>query len=343
MSAEETGEEIVVYRSADGSSQVQLRAVAGTVWMSQAEIADLYDTSVSNIAHIMRRILDDGEVTEATIDSQSIVRAEGVRRVRRDVKVYNLDMVLAVGYRVSSPRAVQFRQWATTTLREYLIKGFALDDRRLRQPGLDYFDELLERIRDIRASEQRFYQKVRELFAISSADYDRESGTARAFFATIQNKLIYAITQHTAAELVTMRCDADAPNLGLTSFSGGRVGKADVTVAKNYLSEQEVSDLNLLTTRFLDFAEDRARRRQSILMSEWVSQTDRFIDFDERPLLRDAGSVSAAEAKAVADDRYARFDSRRRADEARRAELEEAEDLRALAEIEKRRDGPDRG
>ncbi|MBN9739404.1 MULTISPECIES: RhuM family protein [unclassified Pseudonocardia] len=338
-----SGEEIVVYRSADGAAKVRLRAAGGTVWLTQAELAELYATSVQNIAQIIGRILDDGEVTQATINSELRVRREGSREVRREVKVYNLDMVLAVGYRVSSPRAVQFRQWATTTLRDFLIKGFALDDRRLQQPGVDYFDELLERIRDIRASEQRFYQKVRELFAISSADYDKESGTARAFFATIQNKLIYAITEHTAAELVTMRCDAEAPNMGLTSFSGGRVGKADVTVAKNYLSEQEVSDLNLLTTRFLDFAEDRARRRQSILMSEWVSQTDRFIDFDERPLLRDAGSVSAAEAKAVADDRYARFDARRRVEEARRAELEEADDLRALTEIEKRRDDPSGG
>lgn len=205
----EPGGEVIVYRSPDGKSLVQLRAVAGTVWLTQAQIAELYDTSVSNVAHIVRRILDDGEVSQATIDSESRVQAEGARTVRREVKIYNLDMVLAVGYRVSTPRAVQFRQWATTVLREYLVKGFVLDDPRLKDPvGTDYFDELLQRIRDIRASEKRFYQKVRDLFAATSADYDGTSDTAKTFFATIQNKLIFAVTGSTAAELVMRRSDA---------------------------------------------------------------------------------------------------------------------------------------
>jgi hypothetical protein len=212
----EPGGEMIVYRSPDGGTRVQLRAVQGTVWLTQAQIAELYGTSVPNIVQIIRRVLDDGEVTRATLNSELRVQLEGSRRVQRDVKIYNLDMVLAVGYRVSTPRAVQFRQWATTVLREFLVKGFALDDPRLKDPaGVDYFDELLARIRDIRASEKRFYQKVLDVFA-TSADYDHTADAARTFFATIQNKLLFAVTGSTAAELVVRRCDAGSPSLGLS-------------------------------------------------------------------------------------------------------------------------------
>jgi hypothetical protein len=233
----EAQEEPAVYRSDDGRRQVQLRAVQGTVWLTQAQIAELYDTSVPNIVQIMRRIREDGEVTGATINSELRVRTEGSREVRREIKIYNLEMVLAIGYRATTPRAVQFRQWATTVLREYLVKGFALDDPRLKDPGgTDYFDELLERIRDIRASEKRFYMKVRDVFAATSADYDKASDTARMFFATIQNKLIYAVTGSTADELVVKRCDPAWPTLGLTTWAGARVRKVDVDIAKNYLA-----------------------------------------------------------------------------------------------------------
>ena len=338
----EPGGEIVVYRSDDGQAQVQLRAVDGTAWLSQTEVAELYGTSVPNVVQIVRRILADGEVDESTLNSELRVRTEGSRQVRREIKIYSLELILAVGYRVQTPRAVQFRQWATTVLSGYLVKGFVLDDARLKDPGgFDHFDELLERIREIRASEKRFYQKVKDLFRVSSADYDGSAETTRTFFATIQNKLVYAVTRHTAAELVVQRCDPGAANMGLTSWSGDRVRKVDVTISKNYLTEQELSDLNLLTTRFLDYAEDRTRRRQQILMADWITQTDRFIDFDERPLLHGGGSVSAAQAKAATDERYAQFDARRRIEEARRAEIEEADDLRALTEIEHRRDDPD--
>jgi len=330
--------ELVVYRSEDGRTHVQLRAVEGTVWLTQAQIAELYDTSVSNIAHIMRRILDDGEVTQATIDSESKVQQEGSRSVRREIKIYHLDMVLAVGYRVTSPRAVHFRQWATTVLREYLVKGFVLDDRRLKNPhGADYFDELLDRIRDIRASEKRFYQKVREVFATSSVDYDRTSDAARSFFATIQNKLCFAVTGHTAAELVVKRCDPAAPQLGLTTWDGDRVRKKDVDVAKNYLTEPEVSELNRLTTMFLDFAKDRARRRQEVRMADCVTQTDRFLVFNEREVLDGPGRVSAESAKAITAGRYAEFEQRRREGEAERAALEEWDDLRELTATERGR------
>ncbi len=328
--------ELVVYRSEDGRTRVQLRAVKGTVWLTQGQIAELYATSVSNVAHIMRRVLDDGEVTPATIDSESKVQQEGSRTVRREVKIYNLDMVLAVGYRVTSPHAVHFRQWATTVLREYLVKGFVLDDRRLKEPrGADYFDELLDRIQDIRASEKRFYQKVRDVFAASSVDYDGTADAARTFFATIQNKLCFAVTGYTAAELVVRRCDPKTPNLGLTTWDGHRVRKKDVEVAKNYLTEPEVSELNRLTTMFLDFAEDRARRRQEIQMADWVTQTDRFLAFNERDLLDGPGRVSAVSAKEITAERYAEFEQRRRKEEADRAALEEWDDLRELTAIER--------
>lgn len=334
--------ELVVYRSEDGRTHVQLRAVEGTVWLTQAQIAELYDTSVPNIVQIMRRILDDGEVTAATINSELRVRAEGARQVRREVKTYNLDMVLAVGYRVTSPHAVHFRQWATTVLREYLVKGFVLDDRRLKDPrGTDYFDELLGRIRDIRASEKRFYQKVRDVFAASSADYDGTSEVARAFFATVQNKLCFAVTGHTAAELVVERCDLDAPNLGLTTWDGHRVRKSDVVVAKNYLTEPEVAELNRLTTMFLDFAEDRAQRRQEVRMADWVTQTDRFLVFNEREVLDGPGRVSAGSAKEITAGRYAEFEQRRRAEEAERAAVEEWDDLRELTAVERARPDED--
>lgn len=334
----EPGGELIVYRSDDGRAEVQLRAVQGTVWLTQTQMSALYDTSVPNIAQIIRRVLDDGEVTAATINSELRVAAEGSRQVRREVKIYDLDMVLAVGYRVTTPRAVQFRQWATTVLREYLVKGFALDDARLKDArGADYFDELLERIRDIRASEKRFYMKVRDVFT-TSVDYDSGTETARTFFATVQNKLLHAVTGRTAAELVDQRCDPDAPNLGLTSWAGSRVRKNDAGVAKNYLTRDEIDELNRLTTRFLDDAEDRARRRLATTMADWVARTDNFLTFAERDVLSGAGSVSADAAKAISAERYTEFDERRRAEEAARAAAEEEDDLRALLDIE--REGP---
>jgi len=326
--------ELVVYRSDDGRTQVQLRAVQGTVWLTQAQMAELYDTSVPNIAQIMRRILEDGEVTGATINSELRVRTEGSREVRREIKVYNLEMVLAVGYRVTTLRAVQFRQWATTVLREYLVKGFALDDRRLKDPGgTDYFDELLERIRDIQASEKRFYLKVLDVFS-TSVDYDKDADTARKFFATIQDKLLYAVTGRTAGELVVRRCDPAAQNLGLTSWAGTRVRKRDVDVAKNYLTREEITELNQLTTRFLDDAEDRARRRRATSMADWVARTDSFLTFAERDVLSGPGSVSSAAMKEIAGERYTEFEERRWVEETERAAVQEWDDLRALTAIE---------
>lgn len=323
--------ELILYRTEDGRSQIQMRASGGTVWLTQAQMAELFATSVQNINQRVLAILQDGELTEATINSELIVRQEGSRQVRREVLVYDLDMVLAVGYRVRSPRGIQFRQWASTTLREYLVKGFVLNDERLKEPGgFDYFDELLERIRDIRASEKRFYQKVRDLFAATSADYDKASDLARNFFAGIQNKLVYAVTGHTAAELIVKRADPGKPNMGLTSWKGGVVRKGDVTTSKNYLSSDEISTLNLLTTQFLDFAELRARRRQQITMTEWVEATDRFIAMNDMDVLAGAGRVSSNDATTIAHDRFTDFETQRRALEAARAEDEAERELREL-------------
>jgi hypothetical protein len=304
--------EVILYRSDDGGAVVQLRAVDGTVWLTQAQMSELYGTSKQNIQQTIARVLADGEVGAATVNSELTVHIEGTREVRREVKVYDLDMVLAVGYRVTTPRAVQFRQWATTVLREYLVKGFALQDERLKDPAAaDYFDELLTRIREIRASEKRFYQKVRDIFATTSADYTVASETATTFFATIQNKLVYAVTGRTAGELVLERADASSPTMGLTTWKGPHVRKPDVGISKNYLTEPEVAELNRLTTMFLDF--------------------------NERPVLRGAGSVSASHVGQAVAATYAEYDGRRRALEAEQAAAEELSDLHELADVERRR------
>lgn len=326
-----SGGEVILYRTEDGRDSIQLRAVDGTVWLTQAEMAALFDTTVPNINKHIKGILTDGELTEATIEDFSIVRLEGQREVRRAVAHYTLDMILAVGYRVRSPRGIQFRRWATTALREYLVKGFVMNDERLKDPGgFDYFDELLERIRDIRASEKRFYQKVRDLFAQTSADYDGSSETARLFFQTIQNKMLFAVTGQTAAEIIVSRADPSAPNMGLTSWKGKVVRKADVATSKNYLAEREVGDLNRLVTMFLEFAEFRAQRRIQTTMQDWIAQTDRFLEFNEQSVLNNAGTVAHDDMVRIVHDRYDTFEANRRAEEARIAEAEHEEDLKAI-------------
>ena len=252
---------------------------------------------------------------------------------------YRLEMILAIGYRVRSARGVQFRRWATTVLREYLVKGFAMNDERLKDPGFDYFDELLERIRDIRASEARFYRKVRDILALS-VDYDAKADSVPTFYATIQNKMLNAVAHHTAAELIKARSDADVPNMGLTSWKGAKRGrpvrKADVTTAKNYLGEAEIKELNLIVGMFLDAAELRATRRQEIHLTEWETILDTFLTTNELPLLRSAGSVSAKEAEKIAHGRYALFDAQRKEAERRASEeVDEVEELKRIAETAK--------
>ncbi|MBI3131078.1 MAG: virulence RhuM family protein [Acidobacteria bacterium] len=268
--------EVILYRTEDGKALVQLRAMDGTVWLSQTEIAELFATTKQNVSLHAKNILEEGELTaEATVKDSLTVQTEGQRQVQRPTLLYSLPMILAIGYRVRSPRGTQFRQWATGHLTEYLVKGFVMDDERLKNPGgWDYFDELLTRIREIRASEKRFYQKVRDLFALST-DYRADDSAAQLFFAEVQNKLLYAVAQKTAAELVVARANPDAPNMALTTWSGPRVRKHDVLIAKNYLSAEEVDTLNRLVVIFLEQAELRARDRQTLTLDYWRQNVDR--------------------------------------------------------------------
>lgn len=323
--------EIILYWADDGSARFELTEVDGSVWMSQSDMAELYQIRPQAVTQHVRGIFDEGELSEEATCKQDLqVRSEGERRVSRQIRLYSLEMILAVGYRVRSPRGVQFRRWATATLAAYLHKGFVMNDDRLKNPGgWDYFDELLERIRDIRASEKRFYQKIRDLFALSQ-DYADDLKAANTFFATVQNKMIYAVTQNTAAELVMERADPDQPNMNLQSWTGERVRKADVIVAKNYLTADEVSELNRIVTMFLDFAEDRVAQRQQLSLEDWRSNVDRFIAFNERPLLENAGTVAHDRMKQAVHDRYAVFDQRRKLAEAQAADATDLEELKAI-------------
>ncbi len=325
--------ELIIYRSDDGKAQVQFRAMDGNVWLNQQEIAELFDTSKQNASLHIKNILSEGELrAEATVKESLTVQTEGRRKVQRQVFLYNLPLILAVGYRVRSVRGTQFRQWATAHLTEYLVKGFVMDDERLKNPGgWDYFDELLARIREIRASEKRFYQKVRELFALSS-DYQANEQGAQLFFAEVQNKLLYAVTQHTAAEIIRDRANASAPNMGLTTWEGSRVRKADVIVAKNYLEADEVDTLNRLVVIFLEQAELRVKDRQPLTLDYWRQNVDRLLSFNDKPILQGSGKLSNESAKQIAHDRYDSFDAQRRQAEAQAAD---AEDLKALEAVAK--------
>lgn len=327
--------ELILYRTEDGRTELHLRAADGTVWLTQAEMAELFETSKQNISLHIRKILAEGELSEASVVKFYLTTASDGKRYK--TMVYRLDLILAVGFRVRSPRGTQFRRWAGTTLAEYLVKGFVLNDERLKDAErADYFDELLRRIRDIRSSEKRFYQKLRDLFKASSSDYDGTAQTAKTFFATIQNKLVYAITGRTAAQLIVERADPDAEHMGLTHWVGDRVHKSDTVVSKNYLDVQELDQLNRLVTMFLDFAEDRAMRRIETRMADWIAQTDRFLSFNERPVLTGPGRVSHEQMEHLVSERYATFDARRRAIEAQAAEQEADDDLKQLQAEAKR-------
>jgi len=330
-----TESRILFYQSEDGTSRIEVRLEEGTVWLPQVLIAELYQTTKQNISLHIRNIFDEGELQpEATVKEYLTVQHEGSRAVQRRVAYYNLDMILAIGYRVRSHRGTQFRVWATERLREYLVKGFVLDDIRLKEGksiGADYFDELLERIRDIRASEKRFYQKIRDIYRLA-IDYDPKADTTLAFFKTVQNKLHWAITGHTAAELIAERVDARKPNMGLTSWKGAKVRKGDVTVAKNYLNEDEIRNLNRIITMYLDYAEVQAERKQPIYMKDWVQKLDAFLQFNEREILTGSGQVSMEVAKRLALEEYVKFSRRRIADDDEEAE---AEFERTVKELEK--------
>lgn len=321
--------ELILYRSDDGQTRMQLRVDGDTVWLSQLEIAELFQTSKQNVSLHAKNIFADGELRQDSVVKESLTTAADGKNYR--TRLYNLDLILAIGYRVRSPRGVQFRQWASTHLKEFLRKGFVMDDERLKNPGgWDYFDELLARIRDIRASEKRFYQKVRDLFALSSDYQARERETAQ-FFAEVQNKLLFATTGHTAAELVLNRADASQPNMALTNWSGSRVRKQDVIVAKNYLTADEIDTLNRLVVIFLEQAELRVKQQQELTLNFWRNNVDRMLAFNDQPLLEGAGSVSREDMENIARERYEVFDQQRRLAEAKAAD---AVDLKEIEQLE---------
>ena len=313
--ANKPGGEIILYQTEDGQTRIECRFENENLWLTQALMAALFQTTPQNVTLHLKAIYAEGELAEsATCKRYLQVRQEGGRIVQRETKHYNLEAILAVGYRIRSARGTAFRQWATARLKEFLLKGFVLDDERLKNPPgpgtPDYFDELLERIRDIRASEKRLYLRVRDIFALA-ADYDPTTAETQEFFQIIQNKLHWAVTGQTAAELIAGRADRAKPNMGLTAWRGAKVRRTDVTIAKNYLREQEISELNRIVTMYLDFAEDQARRRKVLYMRDWKEKLNAFLQFNERDILTHAGRIEKTVADRLALEEYDKFEVRR--------------------------------
>jgi hypothetical protein len=328
--------ELVLYQTKDGRTKIQCRFEGESIWLTQRLMAELFSVSVPTINEHIAGIYGDGELTEpATVRKFRIVRTEGNRTVSREVEHYNLAMIVAIGFRVRNQRGVQFRQWANERLSEYMLKGFTMDDERLKNPpvpgsGLpDYFDEQLERIREIRASEKRVYLRVRDILQLA-ADYKPSEAATKEMFVIVQNKLHFAATGKTAPELIAERANAAAPNMGLTTWKGDVIRKGDTTVAKNYLSETEIDELNRIVVMFLDFAEDQARRRKQVFVADWQTKLDEFLRFNDRNVLPNAGSVSREQADAIAASEYAQFEQARR--DAREL-AGEADAIAALEEI----------
>ncbi len=315
---------VLIYQNEKGDTKVDAYFTENTIWMTQHTMAELYQTTPQNITLHIKNIYADGELNpDATCKDYLQVQSEGGRDVQRTRKFYNLDMILAVGYRVRSNVGVHFRRWASRVLTEYMKKGFVLNDERLRNPrefGADYFDELLERIRDIRASEKRVYQKVKEIFSLS-VDYDARSDAAKLFFASVQNKLEYAATGHTAPEIIAFRADATKDNMGLTAFKGAKVRKADVTVAKNYMTQEEIRTLNLIVNMYLDYAELQAKQHHAMHMADWEVKLNQFLQFNGREVLQNFGTVKREVAEALAVEQFEQYDAHRRMVEAEGVEL----------------------
>ena len=331
--------ELVIYQTEDGQAKINFRAIEGTVWLTQNEMSELFDTTKQNVSLHLKNLFKDRELLESSAIKESLTTASDGKRYR--TKMYNLDAILAVGFRVRSPRGMQFRLWANTVLKEYLVKGFVMDDERLKQTEKwDYFDEWLARIRDIRASEKRFYQKVKDLYA-TAIDYDKTSEQAQLFFKKVQNKMLWAVTGQTAAELIADRSDPNKVNMGLTSFKGSIVRKGDVGIAKNYLQREEIDDLNRIVTMYLDYAEDRAKKRKTIRMDDWADKLDAFLEFNEKDLLTHAGKLKMEVAQRLAAEHYDEFDTKRKATEARVADEEDIKELETLEKKLTKRGGGD--
>lgn len=307
--------QFIFYQGEDGSVKIQVILGDETIWATQNSIAEIFETTKQNVSYHLSNIYSEGELVKgATVKEILTVQREGSRNVSRNIEFYNLDVIISVGYRISSPKATTFRIWATSVLKEYMIKGFALDDERLKQGkqafGKDYFDELLERIREIRASERRIYLKITDIYA-TAIDYDKNAPITQLFFKTVQNKLEYAITKHTASEIIRSRADSNKPNMGLTTWKnirkGGKIQKSDVGVAKNYLTEDEISELNILVNMYLDYAELQAKRNRTMTMKDWAEKLDTFLQFNEYDLLKDSGRMRADVAKSFAEKEYDKF------------------------------------
>lgn len=301
--------EFLIYQTEGGKTQISVVLENETLWLSQKQLTELFGKAKGTISEHIKHIFEDGELTPAaTVRLFRTVQTEGSRTVERDVEHYNLDMVLALGYRVRSQAGVRFRQWASAQLKEFIVKGFLLDDERLKNPGQgrDYFDELTRRLQDIRTSERRFYQKITDIYA-TSVDYDASAELTQAFFATVQNKVHFAIHGHTAAELVKLRADSAKPHMGMTHWLGERIRKSDVVVAKNYLNEEELLALNNLTEQYLVFAEGQAARRVAMTMQAWIDKLEGFLTLNDREILQSAGQVSAELAKQHAEGEFAKY------------------------------------
>ena len=306
-----TDSEIVFYQTEDGRGRIEVRLEENTVWLTQRLMAELFQTTVANVNIHLKNIFTEGEVDDVSAIKEYLITAADGKGYQ--TKLYSLDAILAVGYRVRSERGTRFRQWATERLREYLVKGFVLDDERLKEGGTlgrDYFDELLERIRDIRASEKRFYQKIRDIYKLA-ADYDPDAQATKEFFQIVQNKLHWAIAGRTAAEIIAERADARKPNMGLTTWKGAKVRRTDVVVAKNYLKEREIGELNRIVVMYLDYAEDQAKRRKPLYMCDWRERLDAFLRFNDREVLRHPGKVSMEVAQALALEQFKKYDRAR--------------------------------
>jgi hypothetical protein len=303
----------LIYEAEDGTLKIDVRFEGDTVWLTQPAIAELFGTTVPNISMHLKNIFEEGELTpEATLQNFLTVRQEGSRQVSRKLEHYNLDAIISVGYRVKSRTATRFRIWATQRLREFIVKGFVLDDERLKNPDqpFDYFDELLRRIQDIRTSERRFYQKITDIYA-TSIDYDPTQPESIGFFQSVQNKMHWAITGQTAAEIIHSRVDSTQPNMGLTNWRGAKIRKDDVAIAKNYLAEPELAALNNLVEQYLVFAEGQAMRRVPMRMVDWITKLHGFLTINDRDILNHAGKISHQMAKELAENEYEKYNFQR--------------------------------
>jgi len=307
--------DIILYSTPEGSIKVEVVVQDETVWLTQKAMGEIFGVVKSTISEHISNIYESGELKkEATVRKIRTVQEEGEREIKRLLEFYNLDVIISVGYRVNSSKATQFRIWATKVLKDYMLKGFALDDERLKQGtrifGKDYFDELLERIREIRASERRFYQKITDIYAECSIDYDPESEITRTFYKTVQNKLHWAVTGLNAAEIISGRAKAELPNMGLTTWKRspkGKILKSDITIAKNYLNEKEIKELNRVVTMYLDYAENQAEKQVPMKMKDWIEKLDSFLQFNDYSVLKNAGAISASIAKKLAEQEYDKF------------------------------------